>query len=200
MMDPNYLDVPIEEESVWGKFKNNLAELIEFIAIIGAIFVIGRFFVAEPHRVSGSSMVPNFHNDDMIITNKLAGNVFGLQRGEVIILQNPRDPSVVFIKRIIGLPSEKIRISDGQVFINGQVLPEPYLPNDTRTTGETFLIDGEERVIPENQYFAMGDNRGNSSDSREFGPIKKSGIIGQAILRYWPPQKITIIAVNKASL
>lgn len=195
-MEPELSD---GQSGITDKFKNSFVELIEFVAIIGAIIAIIRFFVAEPHTVSGHSMVPNFQDGDYIITNKLATHFSTLQRGEVIILVNPRDHSQDFIKRIIGLPGDRITISVGQVYINGQPISEPYLPPDTKTSGGAFLPEGEEIVVPDGQYFVMGDNRSGSSDSREWGPVDKSLVIGQAFLRYWPIQHFTLIKVDQKS-
>lgn len=205
--EPTYYSQDSQEEkpSFGSKLKNNLVELIEFIAILAAIFVVIRFFIAEPHRVSGNSMVPNFHDGDYLITNKLISEKLPiklgqLQRGEVIILENPRNADQVFIKRIVALPGETIMVSRGKVFINNEKLSEPYLPVNTVTTGGSFLNEGEQVVIPEGQYFVIGDNRGGSSDSREWGPVRVELIIGQAFLRYWPPQKMTLLKINQPSL
>ncbi|MDO8498838.1 MAG: signal peptidase I [bacterium] len=192
-MEPAYIP---EERTGWSKLKDGLIEFIEFIAIVIAILAIIRFFVAEPHKVSGSSMYPTFHDGDYLITNKLALRLGQFQRGEVVILQNPRNLDQVFIKRIIGLPLEHIKIQNGHVFINGRQLKEPYLHPGTTTQGGMFLREEEEVVIPENQYLVMGDNRGGSSDSREWGPVNKSLLVGQAWLRYWPPQKFTFIGID----
>ncbi len=196
-MEPEYQE---EETGFWSKFKNNFAELIEFIAILGAIFIATRLFVAEPHIVSGNSMFPNFHDKDYLITNKLVMPFSSLKRGMVIILQNPANPNINLIKRIISLPGEKIKIFEGKVLINGKELPEPYLPKNLTTPGESYLAEGEEITIPEGQYFVMGDNRGNSTDSRALGPISLKYIIGQAFLRYWPLNKFQYISLNKPSV
>lgn len=196
-MEPEYQSS--EGRSFWSSFGNKLIELIEFIAIIGAILVVVRFFVAEPHKVSGHSMVPNFQDGDYIITNKLVTRLDNLQRGKVIILQNPRNKDQVFIKRIVGLPLEQVSLQGGQVYINNKLFSEPYLPPGTLTPGESFLTEGESITIPEDQYFVMGDNRGASSDSREWGPISKDLIIGDAWLRYWPVQKFTLIKKDTPS-
>lgn len=196
-MEPEFQS---DEPSFWSKFGSNIIELIEFIAIIGAIFVVVRYFVAEPHKVFGSSMVPNFHNGDFIITNKISLRLGEPQRGEVIILQNPRDPNQVFIKRIIAFPGERLKITDGKVYINDQPVEEPYLPTGTLTRGGSFSSESEEILIPNDQYFVMGDNRNGSSDSREWGPITKDKIIGQAWLRYWPPEKFKFIGIDAPSL
>lgn len=193
------MDNNFEEQTFWSKFKDNIIDLIQFLAIVLAIFVVLRFFIAEPHKVFGLSMVPNFHDGDYIITNKLAARFSEPQRGEVIILQNPRDNSQVFIKRVIGLPGEQIKVSNGQVYINSEVLSEPYLPSGTNTQGGAYLSEEEEVTVPDNQYFVMGDNRGGSSDSREWGPISKDLIVGQAWLRYWPLKAFTLIKIDEPS-
>lgn len=190
-MEPAYYQE--EGKSLGSSFKDKIVEFIEFIAIIGAVFVVLRFFVAEPHKVSGRSMIPNFQDGDYLITNKISAKSGEFKRGEVVILQNPRNQDQIFIKRVIGLPEERIRLTNGTVLISGQPIAEPYLPKGTTTPGETFLSDGEEVVIPKGQYFVIGDNRTGSSDSREWGPVPAELIIGSAWLRYWPPQEFTLI-------
>lgn len=182
-----------EELSFWDKFKGHLINLFIFVAVVLSIMLVVHKFIAEPHKVSGSSMVPNFKDGDFIITNKIATNYYPLHRGEIIIFTSPRDASKVFIKRIIALPQDKIRIQDGKVYLNDRQINEPYLPSGTNTSNQGYLSEGEEILIPDNQYFVIGDNRGGSSDSREWGPVKKELIIGQAFLRYWPINKFGII-------
>lgn len=182
-----------EELSFWDKTKAHLIDLFIFIAVVLAIMLVVHKFVAEPHQVSGSSMVPNFKDGDFIITNKIATNFYPLHRGEIIIFTSPRDASKVFIKRIIGLPQDRIRIQDGKLYLNGRQIIEPYLPAGTNTQTHGYLSEGEEIVVKDSQYFVIGDNRGGSSDSREWGPVKKEIIIGQAFLRYWPINKFGII-------
>lgn len=195
-MEPIYT---VDEEGTGAKFRNSLIELIEFIAIVFAILMAIRVFAAEPHKVSGSSMIPNFQDGDYLITNKLSIKFSELERGEVIILQDPLDKNKVFIKRIIGLPGETLKLSDKNVYINGQLLDEPYLPSGLQTQGEGFLKDGEEIIIPNGNYFVMGDNRSNSSDSREWGLLKKELIIGQAFLRYWPLNQVILLNIGVKS-
>lgn len=194
--EPTY---QVDKPSSVDNLKNNIVELIEFIAIVFAILMIIRVFVAEPHKVSGSSMIPNFHDGDYIITNKLAGRVSTPVRGEVLILHDPLDKNKVFIKRVIGLPTETIKISSGKVYINDQRLEEPYLPQGTVTREQNFLRNEVEKTIPEGNYFVMGDNRGNSSDSRDWGFLEKDLIIGQAFLRYWPLDKMMLITIAAKS-
>jgi signal peptidase I len=97
-------------------------------------------------------------------------------------------PRQIF-KRIVGLPGERLKISHGQVYINGVALDENYLPSGTFTGPETFLKDNQEIVIPQDYYFVMGDNRMHSSDSRDFGPIPKKTIVGKVVYRFWPPAR-----------
>lgn len=193
-MEPDF-----EQESTWSKFKNNFLELIEFAAIIGVIVLVVHYLIAEPHQVSGNSMFPNFHNGEYIITNKLATRFSQIQRREIIIFTSPREANKVFIKRVIGLPADSIKIQGGQIFVNGQPLDEPYLPPTTRTPAGSYLAEGEEIVVPQGQYFVVGDNRTGSSDSREWGPVKRELIIGQAWLRYWPIQKFGLIEHYRGS-
>ncbi len=188
-MEPNFG----KEETAGDKFKSGFLELIEFIAIVAVIVLGVHYFVAVPHEVSGNSMLPNFHNGEFIITNKLALRFGELKRGEVIVFQSPREENKVFIKRILGLPGEKVKLSGGRFYINGQLLEEPYLPQGLLTIPEAFLSEGEEIVVPDGQYFVAGDNRPASSDSRDFGPIKKEAIIGKALLRYWPVSQAGLI-------
>lgn len=182
-----------EEESFTGKLKSHFLDLIEFVAIVGVIVLVVHYFIAEPHQVSGSSMVPNFHEGDYIITNKLTTKFSTIKRYQVIIFKSPREPSKVFIKRVIGLPDERVKIADGHVFVNSFLLTEHYLPPTTLTSGGAFLSNNEEVVVPQDQYFVMGDNRGGSSDSREWGPVRKELVIGEAWLRYWPVPKFGLI-------
>lgn len=181
-------------------FKDKILQFIEFVVVVGAILMIVRFLIAEPHRVDGNSMVPNFHTGDYILTNKLATRLSTPARGNVIILTDPLDSSKVFIKRVIGLPGEMIMIQNGQVLINDQVLPEPYLPRELKTPGGSFLKESMPFQIPKDHYFVIGDNRLGSSDSREWGPLKKELIIGQALIRYWPVNKFTILKTGVPSI
>lgn len=194
-MEPEWTD----EATTGSKLKSSFLELIEFVAIVVAVLAIIRFFIAEPHKVSGHSMVPNFQDGDFLITNKLAMRIGSLQRGEVVILHYPKDPDKVFIKRIIGLPTEHVKLLGGKIYINNQPLDEPYLPIGLSTPGEQYLSENQEVVVPNDAYFVIGDNRGGSSDSRDWGPVKLSFIIGQAWLRYWPPKSFTLLKISTVS-
>ena len=158
-----------------------------------AVFVIVYFFLVQPHQVYGNSMLPNFHNGDYILTDKISYRFRLPKRGDVVIFHSPTYPEREFIKRIIGLPGEKILLKEGKIFINGKRLSEPYLPPHTSTRPGLFLKEGKEVIVPLSEYFVLGDNRSNSSDSRDFGPIPRKAIIGKAWLRYWPFSRLSLI-------
>lgn len=193
-MDPNSYYPPSEDtQGVWKNLGSHFINLFETFIVIAAIFLLLYQFVGQPHRVSGSSMVPTYLDNDFILTDKLTYRFQNPQRGQVIILKNPQNEAVDFIKRIIVLPGDSIKISGGLVYLNNQLLNEPYLPAGTITSGGNFLHEGETVTAGVNQYFVFGDNREHSSDSREWGPITKEEIIGRAFLRYFPPQRFGLL-------
>ncbi len=162
-----------------------IAKGIDVLLIVGLLF---RFLVLEPFVVEGNSMEPNFHDHEYLLVNQLTYRIRAPERGETIIFQYPKDPKEDFIKRIIGLPGEKVEIKNGQVFINDHLLEEKYLNlaegSVSSTSGESFLVLGND------EYFVMGDNRNHSSDSRDWGSLPRKNIIGRAWLdvypfRYW---------------
>jgi len=145
-------------------------------------------------------MLPNFHDGEYLLTEMVSYNILkhDPQRGDVIVFRSPDQPSVDFIKRIIALPGEKIKIQNGKVFIinddhpEGFLLEESYLADGTVTEGRSTIQ--EEKVFSAGDgYVVLGDNRERSSDSREWGVIKKDAIVGKVWLRYWPPSAFTII-------
>ena len=167
------------------------SDIIETIVIALAIFLLVYILLVQPHRVSGDSMLPNFENGELILTDKLTYKFTPAKRGEVIVFKAPPDKKKDFIKRIIGLPGETISISDGKVLINKQVLDENYLPPVTQIATGSFLKTGEERQIPANSYFVMGDNRSHSFDSREWGFLKREDVVGKAWVIYWPLTRLS---------
>lgn len=183
------------------KFKDHVLEILQSLAIAGAIALIFRTFIAEPHNVEGYSMVPNFHHGDLIITSKITTHFNKLARGEVVIFKPPNSKDAL-IKRVIGLPGETIKIANNKVYINHQPLSEGYLPENIQTYPGSFLKEDMEFTVPENQYIVLGDNRPNSKDSRDLGvgPITKDNIVGQALIRIWPIDKVTIFNPNQPSL
>lgn len=170
-------------------FKSHLIDFIQTLVVFGAIFALIYLFIAQPHKVSGSSMFPTFHDGDYILTDKISYKVGEPRRGDVIVLKNPNDESQDFIKRIVGMPGDTIEIKQGNIYLSGQKLTENYLPTGTSTSGGRFLTENSLIKVGTNQYFVVGDNRDHSSDSREWGTIPKEKIIGRTFFRYFPPQR-----------
>lgn len=161
-------------------------DFLETIVVALSIFVVVYLFFFQPHEVKGASMESNFHDGEYILTDKISYRFRLPKRGEVIIFKAPKNPDIDYIKRIIGLPGETVKVEGGAVYVNGNKLVEPYIHDQTVILGNGFLSEGRNITVPQNEYFVMGDNRPHSSDSREFGPILKDSIIGRAFLRYWP--------------
>ncbi len=179
--------------SIFRKISNFFMDFLETIVVALSIFVVVYLFLVQPHEVKGSSMEPNFQNNDYILTDKISLKLHEPSRGDVVIFKAPKNPDVDYIKRVIGLPGEKVKIQNGLVYINNMKLSEPYLNSSTNLFPGSFLQEGIEITVPEGEYFVMGDNRPHSSDSREFGPVPQGLFIGKAILRYWPIVKAGLV-------
>ena len=130
-------------------------------------------------------MEPTLHNGELVIVNRLAYQIGKPQRGEVVVFRFPRDPKQEFIKRVIGLPGDAIEINEGKVYINGQLLTEPYIAESPAYHYKS--------VVPANQFFVLGDNRNNSDDSHEWGMLPKEYMIGKAVFIYWPFSNLSVI-------
>ena len=176
------------------QFFASVLEVLEVAAVaIGAVFLI-RHFLVQPFLVSGSSMVPNFANGDYLLIDELTYHFRAPERGEVLVFRYPKDTSTYFIKRLIGLPGETVQVKDNKVTIfnkenpNGLVLGENYLPKSFTTSGD------EETTLGAGEYFMMGDNREYSYDSRSWGVLPASDIVGLVRLRLWPINDFTAFA------
>lgn len=168
-----------------GKFTKFLFETLQVVVFAISIFLFVYLLLAQPHKIKGESMLPNYDDGEFLLTNKLLYRLEEPSRGDVIVFQPPGIESD-FIKRIVGLPGEKVMIRDGRVFVNGQELFESYVEPTVRTNPGKFAQEGVSLTVPTNSYFALGDNRGSSQDSRYFGYVAKSSITGKAWLVYWP--------------
>lgn len=164
----------------------SFVEVVEVALVtVGTVFLV-RTFLVQPFLVSGSSMVPNFQNGDYLLVDELTYRFRPPQRGEVAVFHYPNNETTYFIKRIIGLPGERVIIKDGEVEVynnankDGLVLREPYLGDGTRTLGN------DDVTLKPGEYFVLGDNRQYSFDSRNWGVLKQGEIVGLARLRLWP--------------
>lgn len=171
---------------------NTLIEFFELSLIGAVIFVIVYLFIGQLLEVSGNSMEPNFHNKEQIIAEKLVTNV---KRGDIVIFNDPTNPTDLIIKRVVGLPNETFMIKEGMVYINNEILKESYLAEGTITDlrYKKNLEEGEEYKIGEDSYILLGDNREESKDSRYWGALHKDSIIGKALLIYYPFENFRLI-------
>ena len=182
---------------VFKKIGTIFLDVVETVVIALAIFVIIYLFLFQPHQVRGSSMLSNFHDNEYLLTDKISYRLNTPKRGDVIIFKAPKNEEYDYIKRIVGLPGEKISINENnQIVIDNQIFDEPYLDPGIKTFPGVFLEAGKTVTVPENQYFTLGDNRPHSSDSRDWGFVPKENIIGKAWLRYWPPKKMGVISAK----
>ncbi|MCE2405677.1 MAG: signal peptidase I [Dehalococcoidia bacterium] len=157
-----------------------------------------RLATSVPFVVRGDSMLPNFDTDQYVLVRRL-GRDRGPNRGDVVVFRHHLRPGMTLLKRVVGLPGDRVQVRSGRVYVDGRVLDEPYLPSvphpsDSGGTPDTTKpLDREvEWVLHEGQYFVLGDNRnpshpGRPDDSRRFGPVEVTAIVGAAWFRYWPP-------------
>jgi signal peptidase I len=165
-----------------------LREVVETILLIVGIYAFVNLASAR-FVVDGHSMLPNFDTDQFIIVSRLSYILGDPQRGDVVVFHYPKQSDRDFIKRVIGLPGETVTIQEGRVYIDNKLIEEPYIEDFCRG----HSCDGE-WVIGEDEYFVLGDNRGASKDSQDFGPVERKYIVGRALIRYWPLSEIDIIS------
>jgi signal peptidase I len=163
-----------------------LREIVETIILIGLFYTLVNL-VSVRFFIEGPSMQPNFWAGQFLVVSRVHYLLGEPERGDIIVFDPPGDDDQVddplLIKRLIGVPGDTIEIVDGQVYINGEPLDEPYIKEPCRTTS----CRNSSWQLGANEYFMMGDNRNDSRDSRVFGPVERERIIGEAIIRYWPP-------------
>lgn len=169
----------------------DIYEIFKFILIVALIVVPIRFFVAQPFIVQGSSMSPTFENGNYLIIDEISYKMRPPKRGEAIVFKYPLDSSKFFIKRIVGLPGENIRIENNKIFIKSGEGAEKELEENYAGRRETTMArEKNQWLLNDSEYFVLGDNRANSSDSRYFGLLDKKFITGRAWLRLWPLNEI----------
>jgi signal peptidase I len=168
-------------------------DILEVVVFAIAIFLFIYLLVLQPHKIKGDSMQPNFPDGEFLLTDKITYRFGEPKRGDVVVFQAPVAEGEEYIKRIIGLPGDRVSVKEGKVYINGAQLQENYLKSTLFTPIGAFLAEGEEYVVPTGSYFVMGDNRPASSDSRSWGPVAKQKITGRAWVIYWPPEKSGVI-------
>ena len=153
------------------------------IALGLAAFII--LFLYQPVKVEGTSMAPGLEDQERIFINKFVYSWEPIERGDIVVFRYPRDTSKSYIKRVIGVAGDRVRIEGGRVYVNGRALGEDYVPSDYSDSGSY-----PETLVPPGTYFVLGDHRNMSNDSREFGPVEQKYIYGKAVFIYWPVEKI----------
>jgi signal peptidase I len=177
-------------------------ELVKIVIISLVIIVPIRYYLVQPFYVKGASMEPNFYDQEYLIINEIGYRLHPPQRGDIVVFRYPKDPQEYFIKRVIGLPGEKVQVKNGQIYVfnqennfQGAVLIEPYLPKDLKT----YSMNEDVVTLNDHEYFVLGDNRNASKDSRIFGPVDKSFLVGRVWLRGWPFDRVAYFKTAPAS-
>lgn len=166
--------------------KSIIREFIETLLLTLLLYAVIRGFLFENYRVVGRSMMPTLHDNQYLAVNKLSYRLHPPERGDIIVFRDPNGDGRKLIKRVIGLEGEAVEILNGQVYVNQQPLPEPYLQEPGNYSYRAI-------TVPPGQVFVLGDNRNNSSDSHDWGTLSEEMIVGKAWISYWPPELWTII-------
>lgn len=179
----------LKVESRQGIYFESL-RLVRDIILIIAVFILFGVFIAQPVVVEGTSMLPQLHDGERLLVNKLVYYKFQsvswghLERGDIVVFWYPKEPDKSYVKRIIGLPGETVEVRNGRILIDGNELNENYLDAEHNQSLPSFAP----KKVDEHYFFVMGDNRDNSSDSRYWGLVPEKYIYGKAFFRYWKPQ------------
>src|ERR1035438_585263 len=166
---------PLPVMAAWAR------DLLVSLAISASIIILSH----PPVKVEGNSMMPGLEDQERIFVNKFVYRWEPIQRGDIVVFRYPRDTSKSYIKRVIGVAGDRIRIDSGEVYVNNEELDEDYVPSeyaDARSYGEI--------VVPSSSFFVLGDHRTMSNDSRDFGPVNERFIYGKAVFGYWPMEKL----------
>jgi signal peptidase I len=183
-----------EQKQRKRKKESGLRNAVEWVVIIGGAFLVAfvvKTFLIQAFFIPSGSMLPTLHEDDRVLVNKLSYDLHDVHRGDLVVFERPENEAAGqikdLIKRVVGLPGERIESRDGDVYIDGDLLEEPYLADGAETTGL------EPQTVPEGHVFVMGDNRGDSMDSRVFHAINEDLIVGRAFVRVWPLPDLSLL-------
>ncbi len=174
--------------------------LVAVVAIALALAV--QAYAVKPYRIPSASMASTLRPGDRVLVNRVVYHLRDPQRGDVLVFRFPRDPSVVFIKRVVGAPGDVLQVKEGRLYVNGRRTSEPYVHRTGGSLDPTLAMgpmDGSTMpkpwslaspyTVPPHSYFVMGDNRTDSDDSRDWGVVPRSAVIGEGFLLYWPPRR-----------
>ncbi len=194
-----------ESESLWSSVKLFIAETLKVVFLSLAIIIPVRYFLIQPFYVKGASMEPTYLDHEYLIIDEISYRWRDPVRGEVVVFRPPNNQKQYYIKRVIGIPGDRVKVTGGRVYLyneanpSGEKLDEPYLGVSTNgVSGEGGVVQtyGEvDVVLKDNQFFVLGDHREASLDSRVFGPIDRRTIVGRTWLRGWPVSRFTVFPV-----
>jgi signal peptidase I len=189
MADEQKNEVPIKKESAWRSLFSSIWGLAKVFVISAVIILPIRAYIAQPFFVRGESMVPNFHDGEYLVIDELSYNlgIRSPRRGDVVVFRYPKDPSQFYIKRIIGLPGERVTISNDKIVVINEAYPKGLQLNEGQYLPATDFTSGDsDTLLGKDEYFVLGDNREHSSDSRYWGTVARNLIVGRAWLRLFP--------------
>ena len=175
----------LDDRTAHGRMRPVFARWLRDILISLAVSAFFIIFLYQPVKVEGTSMMPTLEDQERVFINKFVYRLEPIERGDVVVFRYPRDTSKSYIKRVIAVAGDRVKIEDGLVYVNDRQIAEVYVPQmyeDVRSYAET--------VVPPHSYFVMGDHRNLSNDSRDFGPVDESYIYGKAVFGYWPFAKL----------
>ena len=175
-------------------------ELVKIALLALVTILLIRYYLFKPFYVKGASMEPNFYEKEYLIIDEITYRLRSPERGEVVVFRYPENPKEYFLKRIIGLPGETVKVSEGRVYIYNQEHPEGVQISETYLDTSEVTVGEKITVLGKSQYFMLGDNRDNSYDSRRFGPVDKNLIVGRTWFRGWPLNRMQILENPRFSI
>jgi signal peptidase I len=182
------------ENASGPQLRHDLRSWTRDLAVALGLALVIIIFLYQPVKVEGTSMAPLLSDQERIFINKFVYRFEAIQRGDVVVFWYPLDHSKSFIKRVVGLPGESVEIRQGAVYVNGQIVPEPYVPPQYEDLSDFGPVG-----VPKDCYFVMGDHRISSNDSRVFGPVASQFIYGRAVFAYWPVDHFGSISAAEAN-
>lgn len=174
----------VQTRSFWFDLRVWARDVFLSVAIAAIVIV----FLYQPVKVEGTSMMPWLEDQERIFVNKFVYAVDDIQAGDVVVFRFPLDPTKSYIKRVLGLPGDKVEIVDGQVFVNGEAIEETYVPREYQDLSSHSLLK-----VPRDQFYVLGDHRNTSNDSRTWGTVPREFITGKAVFAYWPLDRFGVL-------
>lgn len=182
--------------SLFARAWSLITELLHVVVISLAIIIPVRYFLVQPFYVKGASMEPNFYDHEYLIIDEISYRFDDPQRGDIVVFRYPNDPSQYFIKRVVGLPGERVRIIGGSVTVFDNDHPDGFTLDESSYLGAAFTGGDRDVTLGAESYFLLGDNRSASLDSRAFGPVLRDFIVGRVWIRGWPPEKFRLFGTQ----